>query len=138
MSHLPFLDTNIFIYAFLDDERSSKAQEIVSKPYVTSVQAFNEFASVVRRKWPQKWVEIRRSLDGLRRMAVTVVELDVQLNASAIDLVDKYNFAFYDALMVAAALEAESAVFLSEDMQDGLIVEGRMKIVNPFTARLHA
>ncbi|UXS30818.1 PIN domain-containing protein [Agrobacterium tumefaciens] len=138
MSHLPFLDTNIFIYAFLDDERSSKAQEIVSKPYVTSVQAFNEFASVVRRKWPQKWVEIRRSLDGLRRMAVTVVELDVQLNASAIDLVDKYNFAFYDALMVAAALEAESAVFLSEDMHDGLAIEGRMKIVNPFTARLHA
>ncbi|CUX33574.1 PIN domain-containing protein [Agrobacterium genomosp. 13] len=138
MSHLPFLDTNIFIYAFLDDERSSKAQEIVSKPYVTSVQAFNEFASVVRRKWPQKWVEIRRSLDGLRRMAVTVVELDVQLNASAIDLVDKYNFAFYDALMVAAALEAESSVFLSEDMHDGLTVEGRMKIVNPFTARLHA
>lgn len=138
MSHLPFLDTNIFIYAFLDDERSSKAQEIVSKPYVTSVQAFNEFASVVRRKWPQKWVEIRRSLDGLRRMAVTVVELDVQLNASAIDLVDKYNFAFYDALMVAAALEAESSVFLSEDMHDGLTVDGRMKIVNPFTARLHA
>ncbi|MDH0613254.1 MULTISPECIES: PIN domain-containing protein [unclassified Agrobacterium] len=138
MSHLPFLDTNIFIYAFLDDERSSRAQEIVSKPYVTSVQAFNEFASVVRRKWPQKWVEIRRSLDGLRRMAVTVVELDVQLNASAIDLVDKYNFAFYDALMVAAALEAESAVFLSEDMHDGLTVEGRMKIANPFTARLHA
>jgi predicted nucleic acid-binding protein len=138
LSHLPFLDTNIFIYAFLDDERSSKAQEIVSKPYVTSVQAFNEFASVVRRKWPQKWVEIRRSLDGLRRMAVTVVELDVQLNASAIDLVDKYNFAFYDALMVAAALEAESSVFLSEDMHDGLTVDGRMKIVNPFTARLHA
>ncbi|UXT39960.1 PIN domain-containing protein [Agrobacterium tumefaciens] len=138
MSHLPFLDTNIFIYAFLDDERSSKAQEIVSKPYVTSVQAFNEFASVARRKWPQKWGEIRRSLDGLRRMAVTVVELDVQLNASAVDFVDKYNFAFYDALMVAAALEAESTVFLSEDMHDGLTVDGRMKIVNPFTARLHA
>lgn len=138
MSHLPFLDTNIFIYAFLDDERSSKAQEIVPKPYVTSVQAFNEFASVVRRKWPQKWGEIHRSLDGLRRMAVTVVELNVQLNASAIDLVDKYNFAFYDALMVAAALKAESNVFLSEDMHDGLTVEGRMKIVNPFTARLHA
>lgn len=138
MSHWPFLDTNIFIYAFLEDERSSKAQEIVSKPYVTSVQAFNEFASVVRRKWPSKWVEIRTSLDGLRRMAVRVVDLDLQLNASAVDLVDKYNFAFYDAMMIAAALEAESTVFLSEDMHHGLTVEGRMKIVNPFTSHLHA
>lgn len=138
MSHVPFLDTNIFIYAFLDDERSFKAQEIVSKPYATSVQALNEFASVVRRKWPQKWIEIRRSLDGLRRMAVTVVELDLQLNSQAVDLVDKYNFAFYDSLMLAAALRANSIVFLSEDMHDGLTVEGRMKIVNPFTSRLHA
>lgn len=45
---------------------------------------------------------------------------------------------FCDALMLAAALKAESNVFLSEDMQDGLTVEGRVKIVNPFTARLHA
>ncbi|MFK3777933.1 PIN domain-containing protein [Agrobacterium sp. NPDC089420] len=135
---MPFLDTNIFIYAFLDDERSFTAQEIVSKPYATSVQALNEFASVVRRKWPQKWIEIRRSLDGLRRMAVTVVELDLQLNSQAVDLVDKYNFAFYDSLMLAAALRANSIVFISEDMHDGLTVEGRMKIVNPFTSRRHA
>ncbi len=60
------------------------------------------------------------------------------LHLDALDLVERHNFAFYDALMVAAALRADSKVFFSEDMQDGLIVEGRLEIVNPFASRLHA
>jgi len=35
-------------------------------------------------------------------------------------------------MIVAAALETSCNTLWSEDMQDGLLVEGRLRIVNPF------
>ncbi|MFP4332469.1 MAG: hypothetical protein ACLFQJ_04155 [Campylobacterales bacterium] len=39
---------------------------------------------------------------------------------------------FYDALIIATALENRCAIVYSEDMQDGLIVDEKIKIINPF------
>jgi predicted nucleic acid-binding protein len=128
----PFLDTNIFIYAFIDDARTDKAQELLAKPYVTSVQALNEFASVMRRKTRKEWRDIRTALLAIGGMASNVLPIDISFNSNALDLVEKYNLAFYDALMVAAALAAESSILLTEDMQDGSVIEGSLTIVNPF------
>jgi predicted nucleic acid-binding protein len=138
LSQTPFVDTNILVYAATSDHRSGVANRIISQPFMTSVQALNEFSVVARRKLRMEWSGIRSALQDFRTAATRIVPLDVALHIAALDLVERYNVAFYDALMVAAALEAESTVFFSEDMQDGLTVEGRMKIVNPFTARLHA
>jgi predicted nucleic acid-binding protein len=38
----------------------------------------------------------------------------------------------FDGLVVAAALEAGCATLWSEDMQDGLVVDERLTIRNPF------
>ena len=138
MSKAPFVDTNILVYASTSDPRSEVANTIISQPFVISVQALNEFSVVARKKLRMEWSGIRSALEDFRTVAAQIVPLDVGLHMDALDLVQRYNVAFYDALMLAAALKAESNVFLSEDMQDGLTVEGRMKIVNPFTARLHA
>jgi predicted nucleic acid-binding protein len=35
-------------------------------------------------------------------------------------------------MIAAAALAADCDTLWSEDMQDGMVVEGRLKIVNPF------
>jgi len=48
------------------------------------------------------------------------------------DLIVKYDFQVFDSIIVAAALEADCDVIYSEDMHDGLIVENKLKIVNPF------
>lgn len=138
MSKAPFVDTNILVYASTSDPRSEVANTIISQPFVISVQALNEFSVVARKKLRMEWSGKRSALEDFRTAAAQIVPLDVGLHMDALDLVQRYNVAFYDALMLAAALKAESNVFLSEDMQDGLTVEGRMKIVNPFTARLHA
>lgn len=138
MSEVPFVGTNILIYASTADRRSVVANTIIFRPFVISVQALNEFSVVARRKLRMEWSGIRSALEDFRIAAARIVTLDVALHLDAPDLVERYNFAFYDALMVAAALRADSKVFFSEDMQDGLIVEGRLKIVNPFASRLHA
>ena len=50
----------------------------------------------------------------------------------ALDLKSKYNFQYYDSLIVATALENHCKILYSEDMQDGLIVEQILTIINPF------
>ncbi|SFB07330.1 Predicted nucleic acid-binding protein, contains PIN domain [Rhizobium sp. NFR07] len=132
MSNSPFLDTNIFVYAFTDDIRTARAQALLAEPYVTSVQAFNEFAHVMRRKSRRDWSEIRTALSAIRRMSESVIVVDLALNDRAFDLIEKYNLAFFDALMVAAALEARCTVFLSEDLQNGMVIDGKLTITNPF------
>ena len=42
------------------------------------------------------------------------------------------GFSIYDAMIVASALVAGCTTLWSEDMQDGLLVEGQLRIINPF------
>jgi predicted nucleic acid-binding protein len=47
-------------------------------------------------------------------------------------MIDKYDFQIFDAIIIAAALEADCNILYSEDMQNGQIIENTLKIVNPF------
>ncbi|HYE27795.1 MAG TPA: hypothetical protein VEA61_06130 [Allosphingosinicella sp.] len=44
----------------------------------------------------------------------------------------RYKLAIYDAMLVASALLVECDVLWSEDMHDGLVIEGMLTIRNPF------
>jgi predicted nucleic acid-binding protein len=47
-------------------------------------------------------------------------------------LAERYGFSIYDAMIVASALVAGCTTLWSEDMQNGLLVENKLRIVNPF------
>ena len=47
-------------------------------------------------------------------------------------LAERYGLSVYDAMIIAAALLAGCTTLWSEDMQDGLLVEGQLRIANPF------
>lgn len=132
MSAPPLLDTNILVYALIDDPRTPRAIELVREPYCLSVQGLNELAHVGLRKlaWPAEKVRMAVAEYGL--LARMVVVLDATLNAEAINLVARHRIAFYDALMLAAALSAGSTIVYTEDMHHGLVVDGRVTVVNPF------
>jgi len=49
----------------------------------------------------------------------------------AIEL-DHCGFSFYDALIVSAAIRARCDILYSEDMLDGLVIDGGLRIVNAF------
>jgi predicted nucleic acid-binding protein len=57
---------------------------------------------------------------------------DLALLESAWSLQDRHGFSWWDALIVAAALRQECSTLLSEDMQHGLIIDGRLTLINPF------
>jgi predicted nucleic acid-binding protein len=61
-----------------------------------------------------------------------VVELSKPLLLKASALRGQYAFSFWDSTIVASALYADASVLYSEDMQNGLVVESRVRIINPF------
>jgi predicted nucleic acid-binding protein len=48
----------------------------------------------------------------------------------------RHGFSIFDALVVAAALQAGCSTLWSEDMQHGLMIDRRLRILNPFLESL--
>ncbi|EWY38715.1 pilus biogenesis protein [Skermanella stibiiresistens SB22] len=129
-----FLDTNILIYAFTDDPRSRKAQELLGKGCVIGVQVLNEFANVARRKLGMTWEELREALSSIQIVCPTVLPMDLQVHNDALAIAERYGFSIFDSLMIASALRGGCGILWSEDMRDGMVIDGRLRIVNPFRA----
>jgi predicted nucleic acid-binding protein len=130
-----FLDSNVLVYAFTNDPRAAVAQSLLERSAVISVQGLNEFANVARRKLGMTWDEVRDALAAIRTLCKTVVNVDIGTHAAALDIAERYGCAVFDALMIAAALRADCDTLWSEDMQDGIVIDGRIRIINPFRAR---
>ena len=128
------LDTNVLIYAFSSCEKTQQAKEIIASADVLSVQALNEFTHVAYRKLGMSWGEITESLDLIRKLCPNVVPIGIDIHEHGLALADRFKLSFFDALMIAAALSAECDLLYSEDMQHGLLIDGRLRITNPFHA----
>jgi predicted nucleic acid-binding protein len=131
----PFFDTNVIVYAFRHgDGRQAAARALVASGGVISVQTLNEFTSVARRKLGKEWKEVREALGLIRDLCPEVVPLTLATHERALEVAERYGCSIFDALIIAAALEAASDTLYSEDLQDGQKIEG-LTIRNPFRAR---
>lgn len=128
-----FFDTNILVYAVSNDiVRRDIAQTKLIPGGAISVQVLNELANVLRKKQRRDWREIEATLAVMERWFETVLPLTIPLHKTAIALARDHTLTVYDALIVAAALEAGRDRLYSEDMQHGRRF-GDCEIVNPFT-----
>ena len=48
------------------------------------------------------------------------------------DIVERYQLSIYDAMIVSAALQSNCATLWSEDLHNGLVIEERLTVRNPF------
>lgn len=127
-----FLDSNILVYAFTTDPRAVAAQALLERGGIISVQGLNEFTNVAKRKLGMTWAEVRDALSAIRTICPTIVPIDVETHADALRIAERYGYAIFDALIIASALRADCGVLWSEDMQDGLVIDQRLRIANPF------
>lgn len=129
-----FLDTNILVHA-LDPRSPNRAEAVrhIGPPNRIGVQSLNEFAVVCRRKLGMGWSEIRRATAAVGGLIMLPpVPLTMEVHEAGLDLAQRYQLQIYDALLLAAALSAGCTSFLSEDMHDGLRIDSRLTIRNPF------
>ena len=127
-----FLDSNVVLYAFTDDPRSAVAESLLAKGGDLSVQVLNEFTNVARRKLGFDWSQVEDALQAIATLARAIHPIDLATHAEALALARRHGFAFYDALIVASALRARCEILYSEDMHDGMAIDGGLRIVNPF------
>ena len=140
-----FLDTNIFVYAFLASEprKRAKAVELIetclgSGRGCVSYQVVQEFANVARKKFATKLgaFDCKAFIDAAMQPLIRVAS-STDLVYTALDLQDELKYSFYDCLMVAAALQAGANTLYTEDLQHWQLIGGVLRIVNPFLDTVH-
>ncbi len=129
-----FFDTNVLLYlASSDRAKADRAEQLMGEGGTISVQVLNELTNVARRKMRLSWPDTRGFL-GLIRAPLPVRAVTIAVHETGLDLAERYAFSPFDAMIAASALEADCDILWSEDMQDGLRIENRLRIANPFRA----
>ena len=127
-----FFDTSVLLYLLSGDStRADRAEAALATGGVLSVQVLNEFASVAMRKIRMPLDEIREVLATVRALC-KIVPITEATHDKGLEIADRYGLSIYDAMIVASALIADCEILLSEDMQDGQVFDGALKIQNPF------
>ena len=126
-----FADTNVVLYLLDDGPKADRAEAILVQRPRISVQVLNEAMVNCRRKAGLTWDETGAFLAGIRALC-PVEDVTLETHDVGRALAERYGLSVYDARIVAAALLAGCTTLWSEDMQDGLLVEGRLRIANPF------
>jgi predicted nucleic acid-binding protein len=128
-----FFDTNVLIYAIAqNDPRGPRAEALLATGGVIGVQVLNEFVSVTRRKMHMPWKDVTEALDAIRVLCPQPVPITICTHETALKIAEDHCYAIYDALIVAAALEASCTTLYSEDLQHGQVIGGRLTAQNPF------
>ena len=68
------------------------------------------------------------------RCAVSIITHETV--QKALDLKEIYGYSYYDSLILATAILSDCDYILSEDLQDGQIIENKIEIVNVFKRRI--
>jgi predicted nucleic acid-binding protein len=126
-----FFDTNILVYTATSEAKKQKAVDCLRRGGVASVQVLNEFVHVAHRKLRHDWPQIELALGLFRASLDDVVPVTLTTHENAVALARDHRVAFYDAVIVASAIEAGCDILYSEDMQHGRSIGG-LSIVNPF------
>lgn len=129
-----FFDTNVIVHMMSGDQaKADRAEQLVEGGGTISVQVLNELANVARRKMALSWDELRR-LSATVCSLLEVRPLTRELHEKGLAVAERHGLSIYDAMIVAAALEADCDTLWSEDMHHGLMIERRLRIINPFAA----
>jgi predicted nucleic acid-binding protein len=134
MSDRIFLDTNILVYSYSTSELDKKntARSLISDSisYI-STQVLQELINTVTKKLGFSYEDaINAAIECSKNNLVHTNSEQTILKAC--DIAIRYQYSFYDSLIISAALECKSSRLYSEDMQDGHIIDGVLRIINPF------
>ena len=139
-----FIDTNVFVYQLeqVDTRKAEIAERLIRRGIASgtaciSFQVVQECLNTTIRKatTPLSENEMRAYLDEVLAPLLRV-QPSIGLYHASLDIRSRYQFGFYDSLIVAAALEAGCDLLYTEDMQHGQQIHG-LTIRDPFLEPPH-
>jgi predicted nucleic acid-binding protein len=131
-----FFDSNIWLYSFIDSnqEKYEISRNLIKsseEKIVLSIQVVNEVCFNLLRKANFEESQIQELIDNFfNRYRFSGFDQDLLKKSSK--LRERYSLSFWDSLILSAALFSNCQIIYSEDMQHGLRIENKLKIINPF------
>lgn len=138
MSDRVFVDTNVLIYAHdldagtkRDQARAAIRERWEAEDGILSTQVLQEFYVNVTLKIPEPLspTTAREVITIYRTWQVETNTVDTILRAS--EYQERHRLSFWDAMILASAVQGGATVLLTEDLNAGQLVEG-IEVRNPF------
>jgi len=130
------LDTNVLVYAVdrTDGHKNALARSIIVHASQTDIvltqQVLGEYLNVVRKSDRDLQPALRETAERFERLFI-MVPTPKSLLLHAFDRSVRYQLQYWDALIVSVCLENQVTHLLTEDLQDGQIIDG-LTVLNPF------
>ena len=132
------VDTNILVYALDRGEPTKRpiaAAILAAAPdldFILPAQVLAEFVAVIRRK------RIALLADAVQQAShwaevYPIIPTYGSVVVEAAAFAEQHKLQFWDALIWKSAARMGADILLTEDLQDGLSLEG-MEVLNPFNA----
>jgi predicted nucleic acid-binding protein len=129
-----FFDTNVILYSYsiVDNQKSLVSKNLIGNTKsIISTQVLQEMCNVLIKKFKLDMTSISNALSELE------LNFDVRINTTetirkALKIHFKYQYSYYDSLIIASALENKCSVLYSEDLHHNQKIEDTLTIINPF------
>ena len=135
-----FIDTNILVYAQNDLEKEKQQicrnvlrHLIDHNRLVISTQIIQEFYNVSTLKLGLDKLFVKNTIKQFDFHETVLLQPTIILQAIDIQILNQLSF--WDSLIVSAAKSANCSTILTEDMNDGQVIDG-VKIQSPFTLKV--
>ncbi|MBJ7380227.1 MAG: PIN domain-containing protein [Polynucleobacter sp.] len=127
-----FFDTNTLLYLLSSDTKKADwVSSHLQQDSIISVQVLNEFTSASLKKIKISFAELNEFLTVF--MTIFIIKpIDLETFHIGLMVSNRYGYHHYDAMIIAAALQAKCERLYSEDMQHRQIIDRRLQIINPF------
>lgn len=127
-----FFDTNVLVYALVGEPLlAERSLSLLADGGVVSVQVLNECASAMMLKFSATWADVVTDSEQIRELC-TVVAVTEETHVRGLEIAKRHKLNVNDGMIVAAAALAGCTTLYSEDMHDGLVIDG-VTIRNPYT-----
>jgi len=137
MQNRIFIDSNIWLYLILqdDDEKYKIIEKYLIKnnlnsTFIITYQVINEVANIMLKNNFTE-IEVRENIEYLFKVC-TLQDFTKEIMLTASSVREKYSISFWDSIIIGSAIFAKCDLLISEDMQDGLMIDNKLLIKNIF------
>ena len=129
------LDSNLLIYAELEpeSEKGTRSAALIlraARDGVIPAQVLGEYLRFVQRRAPAAFEDAMRQATLYQAAFLTPPTTDAVINKASA-LARAHCMQLWDCVVCAASLAAGAKVLMTEDMQDGRMIDG-LRLINPF------
>jgi predicted nucleic acid-binding protein len=130
-----FVDSNIWLYLFLQDnnEKYKLVEDFFTKnninsTFIITYQIINEVSNILLKNGYTE-TKIKENVEYMFKIC-TIQNFTFDIILLASSMREKYSLSFWDSIVVGSALFSGCNILVSEDMQDGLIINNTLLIKN--------